>query len=167
MPAKKAAAATDAPSRSFRTRIGGEDGSAKSSGEVAFLELAFDVKEAFGKARPPVIVEVNGYAYPSTVAVYSGKSYLPVRRSHREAAKVNVGDEVDVVVTLDTSERKVEAPEDLAKAFRANKGAKAAWDALSFTHQKEHADAIAQAKQPETRARRVEKAIEMLLAKAK
>lgn len=167
MPAKKAAALPEAPSRSFRARIGGEDGSDESRGEVAFLELAFDVKAAFGKARPPVIVEVNGYAYPSTVAVYAGTSYLPVRRSHREAAKVNVADEVDVVVTLDTSERKVEAPADLVKALRANKGAKAAWDALSFTHQKEHADAIEQAKKPETRARRIEKAIEMLLAKAR
>lgn len=153
------------PSRSFRARIGGEDGRAKSAGEVAFLELAFDVKEAFGKARPPVIVRVNGYAYPSTVAVYDGKSYLPVRRSHREAAKVKVGDEVDVVVTLDTTERTVALPADLEAALRSRPHAKAAWDGLSFSHRKEHVDAIEQAKKAETRARRIEKAVAMVLAR--
>lgn len=154
------------PSRSFRARIGGEDGRAKSAGEVAFLALPFDVKDVFGRARPPVIVRVGDHTYPSTVAVYDGKSYVPVRKSHREAANVKVGDEVDVVVTLDTSERKVARPADLEAALRAASGAKAAWDGLSFSHQKEHVDAIEQAKKPETRARRIEKAVAMVLASA-
>lgn len=159
----------DANRVSFRARIASEDEQAGpkggASGETAYVELAFDVKETFGKARPPVLVTVNGYTYASTVAVYGGRSYLPVRRSHREKANVALGDEVDVVVALDTSERKVAPPPELAKALRANATAKAAWEALSFTHQREHAEAIEQAKKAETRARRVEKAIELLLAK--
>jgi uncharacterized protein YdeI (YjbR/CyaY-like superfamily) len=46
-----------------------------------------------------------------------------------------------------------------------DKNARAAWEALSFTHQREHAEAIEDAKKPETRARRVEKTIAMLKKK--
>jgi uncharacterized protein YdeI (YjbR/CyaY-like superfamily) len=34
-----------------------------------------------------------------------------------------------------------------------------AWKALSFTHQREHVEAIEEAKKPETRVRRIEKAV--------
>ena len=41
------------------------------------------------------------------------------------------------------------------------------WDKLSYSHRREHAEAIASAKRPETRARRVESALAMLLGKAR
>jgi hypothetical protein len=131
-----------------------------------FLEVPFDVKEEFGRARPPVKVTVNGYAFRTTVSVYGGKYYLGVRKSHRDAAGVEVGDRVEITMALDDEPREVEIPPELAKALAKNKRAKARWEKLSYTHQKEHADAINDAKKPETKARRVEKAIEMLLAKS-
>jgi uncharacterized protein YdeI (YjbR/CyaY-like superfamily) len=51
--------------------------------------------------------------------------------------------------------------------MKANKPAQAAWDRLSYTHKKEIAGAIEDAKKPETRARRIEKAIGELSAKKK
>jgi uncharacterized protein YdeI (YjbR/CyaY-like superfamily) len=66
-----------------------------------------------------------------------------------------------VVVEADTSERKVVPPEDLVLAIRAHKGAKAAWEGLSYTHQ--HVEAIEQAKRPQTRTRRIAKCLEMLV----
>jgi uncharacterized protein YdeI (YjbR/CyaY-like superfamily) len=53
-------------------------------------------------------------------------------------------------------------PADLAKALAKNAGAKARWEKLSYTHKREHVEAILQAKKPETRERRIAKAIEML-----
>jgi uncharacterized protein YdeI (YjbR/CyaY-like superfamily) len=61
--------------------------------------------------------------------------------------------------------RTVEPPHDLAKALGKNEAAKTMWDELAYSHKKEFVDAINAAKKPETRARRIDKAIEELLAK--
>ena len=50
----------------------------------------------------------------------------------------------------------------LASALAADPQAKAAFDALSFTHRKEYARAIAEAKREETRDRRVAQTLEKL-----
>jgi regulator of protease activity HflC (stomatin/prohibitin superfamily) len=135
-------------------------------GGTCFVEIPFDVREVFGRARPPVNVTVNGHTHPSTVAVYGGRYYVPARQSVRDAAAVTPGSLVDVTVALDTSVRSVTPPPDLAAALAKNRRARDGWDACSFTHKKEHADAITGAKRPETRARRVEAAVEMLVALA-
>ena len=57
---------------------------------------------------------------------------------------------------------RVEVPEDLAVALDAHPGARSAFDALSFSKQRERAFAVASAKRPETRERRVAKIIEEL-----
>jgi uncharacterized protein YdeI (YjbR/CyaY-like superfamily) len=62
----------------------------------------------------------------------------------------------------DDEPRIITPPADLARALRANPTAQAAWDKLSYTHQKEHARAIEDAKRPETRLRRIEKTIAQL-----
>jgi uncharacterized protein YdeI (YjbR/CyaY-like superfamily) len=56
-------------------------------------------------------------------------------------------------------------PPALAKALEKNRRAKAAWEKLSYSHQKEHADAIAGAKKAETVDARVKKAIGMMVGK--
>ncbi len=131
-----------------------------------FIELPFDVRKVFGRARPPVRVTVAGYSYRTTVFVYGGRSYVPVRRSHRQAAGVRAGDVVPASIALDTAPRVVRTPPDLAAAMRKNPRVAAAWRSLSYSHKKEHADAIREAKRPETRARRVRGAIAMLAARA-
>jgi uncharacterized protein YdeI (YjbR/CyaY-like superfamily) len=44
---------------------------------------------------------------------------------------------------------------------------RAEWDRLAFTHQREYAEAILDAKKPETRARRIEQTIEALVDRAR
>jgi uncharacterized protein YdeI (YjbR/CyaY-like superfamily) len=56
----------------------------------------------------------------------------------------------------------IEVPEELATALAGDTAARAAWDALPPSHRREHARAVAEAKKPETRQRRVAKALEML-----
>jgi hypothetical protein len=111
--------------------------------------------------RPPVRVTVGGHTYPSTVAVMGGRYLVPLAAEHRIAAGVAAGDEVEVTLTLDDAPRTVEVPEDFAVALDSA-GVRQAFDALAFSHRKEHVRAIEEAKKPETRAKRIAKAIEML-----
>lgn len=142
-------------SRTFRARI--------QAGEQAlFVAVPFDVEEAFGRARPPVVVTLGKYQFRSTVAVYGGKPLIGIRKSHRDAAGISAGDTIEVTLALDEAPRTVEPPPELAAALAKNARAKAAWHKLSYTHQREHAEAILAAKKPETRARRVAKTLAML-----
>jgi hypothetical protein len=138
----------------------GED----EAGSVALVELPFDPREEFGKARAPVKITVNGVVL-RTVMIYGGRPYIGFRREIREKAKLAPGKMVEIGIELDTAPREVELPGDLKKALRADAAAKAAWQALSFTHRKEHAQALEDAKKPETRAKRLAKTMETLRAK--
>jgi uncharacterized protein YdeI (YjbR/CyaY-like superfamily) len=91
-----------------------------------------------------------------------GEFLIGLNRSVREAAGVQPGDEVDVAVALDTAPREVEVPEPLAAALNGDPAAAKAFERLAFTHRKEFASWIAEAKRPETRERRVAQALEML-----
>jgi hypothetical protein len=55
-------------------------------------------------------------------------------------------------------------PDDFAAALVASPAARAAFDQLPPSHQREHVAAIEEAKRPETRARRIAKAVAMLTA---
>jgi uncharacterized protein YdeI (YjbR/CyaY-like superfamily) len=70
---------------------------------------------------------------------------------------------VEVTLELDTAPREVDLPKDFAAALK-KAGARAAFDKLAFTHRKEHVRSIEEAKAPETRARRIEKSVAMVLA---
>lgn len=147
----------------FRARLEYPPGSPT----LTFVRVPVDVRAVFGRARAPVRVTVGDYTYRSTVSIYDGEAFLPVRRSHREAAGLRAGDAVDVVVALDTAPRGVRAPAALAAALKKHAKARAAWQKLSVSHKREHADAVAGAKKPETRARRVAAAITKMLEKRK
>ena len=92
-------------------------------------------------------------------AVGSGKV---MKDGSRRPLDVKAGDRVSVVLEADEAPRTVKPPADLARALKANPAAKARWEELSFTHRKEYVAAIEEAKKPETRARRLAKAIEQL-----
>jgi Bacteriocin-protection, YdeI or OmpD-Associated/Domain of unknown function (DUF1905) len=139
----------------FQAVLGAED-----SG--VFIEVPLDVPAVFGRARPAVRVTVNGHPFRSTVAVYGGRYYLPVKRELREAAGVAAGDRVAVELEADEEPRTVEPPADLAAALAAEPAAGAAFERLSFTHRREYVEWVAGARRPETRRRRVQQAVGML-----
>ena len=122
-------------------------------------------KLAAGK-KPKVAVTLKGYTYRSTVAVMGGKYMLPLAKEHRDAAGVKANDKVEVTLELDTAPREVEVPKDFAAALK-KAGLAKDFTALAFTHRKEHVRAIEEAKAPETRLRRIEKAVAMVAAKKK
>ena len=127
-----------------------------------------DPKAEFGGARAPVAGTVNGSPFRGRLMVYGGVTYLGFRREIRDAAGgIEPGDEVEVVIERDDAPREVEVPEALTGALADDPDARAVFDSLSFTHRKEYAVWIAEAKRDETRARRIEKALAMLRGGAK
>ena len=77
---------------------------------------------------------------------------------------VQAGDEAAVTIELDEAPREVEVPVDLAAALAADPQAAASFEQMAFTHRKEYARWIAEAKRDETRQRRVAQAVEMIKA---
>ena len=129
------------------------------------VEVPFDVEATFGKKRVPIRVSVNGVTYRTTVAVYGGRYFFPMRREIREKAGVPANGRVKLTIEPDLQPRVVEPPRDLLTAVRKDAAALSTWKRWSFTHQREMVDWITSAKKPETRARRVEKAVAMLKAR--
>jgi hypothetical protein len=125
------------------------------------IEVPLNVRQVFGKARPPVKARVNGHEFRTTVAVYGGKYWLGLNKQARGATGVAPGDRVTVELELDMRERAVQVPSDLAEAME-EAGVREAFDSLSFTHRREHVEAITGAKRPETRQRRIARVVELL-----
>jgi hypothetical protein len=127
------------------------------------IEVPDDVVAGLGShKRPAVRVTIGDYSYRSTVARMGGRFLLPVSAEVRKGAGVAAGDEVDVEVVLDDAPREVTVPDDLAAALDAVPGARARFDALSYTARKEHVRAVEEAKTAATRERRIAKAVDTL-----
>jgi hypothetical protein len=133
-----------------------------TQGGGAVVVVPFDVEEAFGSKRPPVRATVNGYSFRTTIAPMGGRSLLGLNREVRDAAGVTVGEIVSVELEPDDEPRVVEEPSDFAALLAANPRARAAFDALSYTHRKEYVRWITDAKRDETRQRRLQRSIDLL-----
>jgi hypothetical protein len=134
-------------------------------GSMCAIPLTFDPKEVFGKTRAPVKVTLNGYTYRSTIAAMGGPPCIPLRRSHREAARLSGDETLEVRLDLDTDARTVTPPADLVHALKSGQPAWERWRKLSYTHQREYVEAIEGAKKPETRVRRIDGAVRAMRAK--
>jgi len=130
--------------------------------------VPFDAKAEFGEARAPVAGTINGTAFRGRLMVYGGVTYLGFRKEIRDAAGgIEPGDPVEVVIGRDDAPREVEVPPALASALERDAKARSVFESLAFTHRKEYADWIAEAKREETRARRVDRALTMLRERVK
>lgn len=124
------------------------------------IEVPDDIitRLAAGK-KPAVKVTINGFTYRSTVAVMGGRFLVGINAVNREKARVAGGDVIDVGIELDTEVRDVTVPAELQQVFDGKPEIKAVFDRLSYTKRRVIAEAVAGAKTPETRARRIERAI--------
>jgi len=147
------------PTKTYKTEIVRE-------GSMCHIPVPFDPKPVFGKVRAPVTVTVNGYTYRSTIAAMGGVTFIPLRKSNREAAGLEGGETVTVTLALDDAPRDVEPPADLAKALKGTPPAWDRWQELSYTHQREYAEAVDEAKRPETRVKRIADAVRAIGARA-
>jgi len=115
-----------------------------------------------GAKRFPVVATVYGYTWRTSVAHMGGEFLLGLNREVRQCAGAEPGDMVDVTMELDATPRQVQVPEALATALATDPKAGAGFEKLAFTHRKEYARRVAEAKREETRQRRVREALEMI-----
>lgn len=113
--------------------------------------------------RPPVRVTLGSYEYRTTLGVMAGRTMIPVSAAVRGEAGLMAGDDVEVVLVVDTSPREVDVPGDLAAAM-ASSGTRPFFDQLSNSLQRYHVDNVNGAKTDDTRARRVARAVELFRA---
>jgi hypothetical protein len=134
-------------------------------GSEYYFIVPVDIQAVFGRHRPPVRVTIRGHTYRTTPARYGGEYFIVVNRANREAmGGLDHGDRVRIRIELDTDPRVVEPPPELADTLAGSPKANAIFEKLSFSHQKAYADWVAEAKRPETRARRAAESVTRLLA---
>jgi len=147
----------------FKVKLAGQEGSS-----VAAVIAPCDVMETFGtKARVPVRGTINGFAFRSSLMPMGGRHMMAVNKTMRAGANAKAGDVVDVVMERDVEERTVEAPPELKKELAKSKKALERWEAMSFSNRKEMANCIRDAKQEETKKRRLTKVMQVLKTGAK
>ncbi len=112
--------------------------------------------------RPAVRVTIGGHTYRSSVASMGGEFMLPVSAENRAAAGIAAGDEVEVDIELDGEPREVTLPPDFRDALDRDTGARRFFEGLSYSRKRWYVLPIEEAKTPETRQRRIDKAVVML-----
>lgn len=136
---------------------------AATGGNTTGIEIPAEVVASFDRGkRVPVRVTIGSHTFRNTIAAYRDSYWLGVSAENRGKAGIAAGDAIDVTLEVDDAPRTVDPPAELADALAADPVAAAAWDRLSYSHQRRHAEAVAQAKSADTRARRVAGALEML-----
>jgi Bacteriocin-protection, YdeI or OmpD-Associated/Domain of unknown function (DUF1905) len=112
-----------------------------------------------------VIGKINGFPIRTSVQP-SGKGthVMMVNKLMQVGAKAGPGDRVRVVLKLDTKPRVVKVPADLLKAINASAKAKALFADITSRAREDWVQWIKEAKQAETRARRIALAVKLLEA---
>lgn len=125
-------------------------------GPATAIELTDEQVSALGGGkRAAVRVSIGERSVPLRLGVMGGRNLIGLSKAARADLGVKIGDTIEAVVELDTLERTVDVPDDLAAALGADPSVRAAFDALPYTARKEHARAVADAQRPDTRERRI------------
>jgi bifunctional DNA-binding transcriptional regulator/antitoxin component of YhaV-PrlF toxin-antitoxin module len=131
------------------------------------ITIPFDVEEVFGTKRVPVKATINDVEYRGSIVRMGGVYCLGIPKAFRDSAGVKAGDNIVVTLEADSAPREVAMPDDLVDALKKIPGGVTTWETVSYTVRKEQVRAIEDAKQSETRQRRIEKAVAMVIAKKK
>lgn len=132
------------------------------------IEVPPEVVEGLGGGKKPaVVVTIGSYSYRSSLATMGGKFVISLSAERRAESGLKGGDEVEVELALDTAARDVVVPDDLAAALVDDAAAKAFFEGLSYSNKLRHVLSVTEAKTPDTRKKRIEKAMVMLRAGTK
>ena len=137
----------------FETTLAG------SGGKTGIVVPPEAMAELGAGKRPPVHVDLGGYRYRSTVAVMGGTYLIGVPAAVRAATGLQAGDAVSVVLAVADTPREVVVPDDLAQALAQDERVQAFFAGLSNSLQRLYVDQVEGAKAPETRQRRIDKAV--------
>ncbi len=113
------------------------------------------VEELGGGKRAPVRMTIGNRSARMRLAVMGGQNCIGISKANRAALGVEIGDTVSTLIELDEEPREVAMPPALVEALSADPQARRSFEALAFTHRKEYAQWVAEAKRDETRQRRI------------
>ncbi len=132
-----------------------------------FIPIPGEVQRKLAlRGRPKVRAVIAGVPYRgSLMPMGDGTFCLGVLKAIQQEKKIDVGDVITVDLEIDTEERTVAVPHDLAAALKLEPAAAAAWEKLSYTNRKEIARSLEEAKKSETRERRLRDAMARLTAR--
>lgn len=137
-----------------------------NAGRGAAVAIPYDVRAAFGQARPPVRVTAVGVPemapWPTTVSVYGGVAWIGLRKDQLAELGAGPGSEVELLVERDDEPRVVVAPPELEAALTTDAEARTAYEGLSHSHRREYARWVESAKRQDTRDRRATEAVGLL-----
>jgi hypothetical protein len=133
--------------------------------DAAILILPPKAAAALG-TRGNVTVEgaINAFPFRAAVEVnVKGIHSLAVNKTMRHAAGADALETVTVEITRAGDEPEMRVPDDLRQALAAaGPQSRAGWDDITPLARRDWIFSITSAKQPETRARRIAKAVDML-----
>ena len=122
-----------------------------------------EVVEALGGGRRiKVVATIGDHTYRNSVVGWGDGFMLSFGAEHRAATGLQAGDHVTVDLVRDDAERTVDLADDFAAALMANSAAREFFDGLSYSQKRWFTLGLAEAKKPETRARRIDKYVGML-----
>ncbi|MFK4762850.1 YdeI/OmpD-associated family protein [Microbacterium sp. ZW T5_45] len=134
-------------------------------GPAAAIILTDEQVESFGAGKAfPVAVTIGDRTARLRLARMGGQNMIGFSKAVRAELGVEIDQEVDAVIRVDAGERTVDEPAELTAALDADPALRTAFDALAYSHRKEHARSVAEAKQEATRERRIAKVVEALRA---
>lgn len=129
---------------------------------TAIVLTEAQVAELGAGKRAPVVVTVGGRSARLRLASMGGDFVIGISKANRAALGVEIGDEITATIEVDLAERTVAVPPELTVALAEVPRAQEAFEALPYTLRKEHAAAVAGAKRPDTRERRIAKIVSEL-----
>lgn len=144
--------------------IGFDTTVAGSGGKTGIVIPEHVIDDLGAGRRPAVHVDLDGYTYRSTVAVMGGQYLVGVNADVRKATGLSAGDPVHVTLTVASTPREVEVPGDFAAALKQDPAVETFFSSLSNSLQRFHVDTVNGARTPQTRQRRIDKAIELFRA---
>ena len=133
------------------------------------VDVPAEISKALGGGGfIPVEGWIAGAAIRSTLVPRGGGRHrLFVHSRIWKAQKIERGDFVEVLLTRVEAPIEPPLPEDIALALHMTKGAAVAFRQITSALRREFITWVQAAKQPETRARRIQKALPVLIARAR
>lgn len=136
----------------------------EGTGTWTYADIPDEVSLAFG-SRGQIRVKgtVDGEPFRSTLMPGGdGGHYLVVNKTKREKIGKSAGQSVEIALEPDDEPREIVVPDDLQAALAVNETSSANFANLPYSHKKRYIEHIEEAKLPDTRMRRIDKAVEEL-----
>lgn len=128
-----------------------------------YVEMPFDVENAFGAKRVKVKATFDGIEYRGSIVRMGMPCYIiGITKEIRNKIGKEAGDIVEVTIVKDDEERIIDIPEDVRLELKKEKNLQRAFDSLSFSNKRKYINSITSAKKEETRRKRIGNLLEEL-----